>query len=92
MVPAPRGTRRIDGGRVRFLRGTRRWTQRDLANASGVPRRTVQRVELGEHTVSYKNTIEALAAALGTTVDDVAPILGTALQPADRPLPVVKCR
>lgn len=38
------------GARLRGIRLERRWTQADLALASGLPKRTIERLETGTHT------------------------------------------
>lgn len=55
---------------LRKLRRERKWTQRDLARASGVSRRTIGRYEWGGAKPRKPNprTLEKLADALGCTV------------------------
>lgn len=48
---------------VTALREQRGWSQRELAERSGLSRRTVQRIESGTHTLS--DNLEALSRALG---------------------------
>lgn len=55
------------GSRVRDVRGLRGWTQADLADAAGVYRSTVARVE-GAATAATVLTCKRLAAALGVSL------------------------
>lgn len=52
------------GQKVRRLRKERGWTQQDLAAESGVPRRTIQDVEVDKHGRPQRATLLALNAAL----------------------------
>jgi len=54
------------GGRLRFARNRKVWTQQDLARESGVPVVTISRVENGHHEGQPRpSTIRRLAGALG---------------------------
>lgn len=53
------------GARVRMLRQQRGWSQEQLAEHSGVDRRTIQRIEAREHEPSA-DTVAGLARAFGT--------------------------
>ncbi|GAA4387049.1 helix-turn-helix domain-containing protein [Hymenobacter koreensis] len=63
--------------RITSIRKSRGYSQELLAEQSGVSLRTIQRVEQGE-TVPRGHTLQALAAALGVTLEDfrveVAPV------------------
>ncbi len=58
-----------DGGRIRFLRVQRGWTQEQLAEIAGVSSRTVQRAETG-NSASF-DTIRAIAGAFVTDFDQL---------------------
>lgn len=55
----------IDGERVRSLRIACVLGQQELAEAAGVSRETVAKVEAGDRVRSYPETIRKLAKALG---------------------------
>ena len=55
------------GERIRVLREKREWFQRDLAEAAGLPVRTIGRIERGDVDVRI-STLEKLANALETPV------------------------
>lgn len=57
------------GQRVTRLRGERGWTQDDLAERSGVPKRTIQDVELDKRKSPQRNTRLRLNAALDIAGD-----------------------
>jgi transcriptional regulator with XRE-family HTH domain len=57
------------GARLRALREERGWTRTHLAEAAGVSRRTLKRIEIAGSAAPGLFTIAALAAALGVTVD-----------------------
>lgn len=52
------------GDRIREAREARGWTQADLAEQSGVPKRTIQEVETGRVTKPQRSTDLKLRAAL----------------------------
>lgn len=56
--------------RIRKLRKAKKWTQKDLARASGVSRRTICRYEWNGVKPRTKN-LRKLAAALECTVDQL---------------------
>lgn len=57
------------GQKVRRLRKERGWTQDDLAKESGVPKRTLQDVELDKHKTVHRATRAPLNATLGIEGD-----------------------
>ncbi|SEO46296.1 helix-turn-helix domain-containing protein [Actinacidiphila rubida] len=57
------------GMRLRTLREERGWTHTQLADAAGVSRRTLKRIEIAGSAAPGLFTIAALADALGVTVD-----------------------
>ncbi len=61
--------RRI-GARVRHLRGTRGWTLRDLASASGLSLRFVSQLEAGQANIAV-GRLEAVARALGCGLSEL---------------------
>lgn len=65
---SPPALLRLLASRVRELRDVRRWTRRELAVRSGLSERFLARVEAGEGNISVLR-LEALALALGTTLD-----------------------
>lgn len=54
---------------LKDLRLSRGWTQDHLANVSGLSTRTIQRLENG--STAGAETLQALAAAFDTTVEDL---------------------
>lgn len=54
---------------VRQLREKRLWSQEELAHASGLSLRTIQRIESG--STASKETIKAIVAALEVTVEEI---------------------
>ena len=58
------------GARVRDLRASRGMTQLDLAQAAGLDRKTVSRVENARFSPTLANVF-ALAAGLGVAVTDL---------------------
>ncbi len=61
----------ISGRTVRRLRGRKRWSQKQLAEAAGVNRTTIGLIETGRITRPYQPTIQAIADALGVPVEDI---------------------
>jgi transcriptional regulator with XRE-family HTH domain len=59
------------GGRIRFERQSKGWSQADLAKASGLSSDDVARIENGEEAVSFAIALR-VAAALGVTVAQLA--------------------
>ncbi|UYZ60360.1 helix-turn-helix domain-containing protein [Hymenobacter latericus] len=74
--------------RIQSIRKRKGYSQELLAEHSGVSLRTIQRVEQGE-TVPRGHTLQALATALGVSLEDFAPepapLLPTAPPPAATP-------
>jgi transcriptional regulator with XRE-family HTH domain len=70
------------GERVRRYRRLKRrrdgnpWTQEDLADASGIDRRYIGRIETGEVADPSAETVRKLAKALGVTMRQLAEPLG----------------
>jgi transcriptional regulator with XRE-family HTH domain len=58
-------TRGTVGGRLKWARDRRAWTQDDLARAAGVPILTVSRIERGRVAMPRQSTVRKLAGALG---------------------------
>lgn len=61
----------IDGDRVRALRKKRRWTQKDLATASGVDQGFISRLENRNQVGARTGRLVALARALRVTTDEL---------------------
>ncbi|WP_374763737.1 helix-turn-helix domain-containing protein [Yunchengibacter salinarum] len=74
---------RVDGQKLYAARLRRSWTQAQLAEASCLSLRTVQRVE--RHGAAAAETIQALVATLEVDVQDLAPPLP---EPGGAVLPV----
>ena len=58
------------GERIRDLRAQRAWLQRELANAAGLPLRTIGRIERGEVDMRI-STLSKIAAALGVPLKEL---------------------
>jgi transcriptional regulator with XRE-family HTH domain len=58
------------GDRIRLLRESKGWLQRELAKAAGVPLRTIGRIERGEVDVRL-STLARIAHGLGVTLTDL---------------------
>lgn len=71
-VPAKKPEAAQLGERVRFLRAQRLMTQEDLAEASGLGRATVARIEAGG-TAPHMRTVKVLAAALAVGHEELLP-------------------
>ena len=65
-------TRERIGGRIATLRRLRGLTQEQLAQAAGLQRTHVNRIEAGKYAVTLE-VIQAIAEALGMTVDIIDP-------------------
>ena len=65
-------TRERIGGRVATLRKLKGMTQEQLAQAAGLQRTHVNRIEAGKYAVTLE-VIQAIAEALGMTVDIIDP-------------------
>jgi transcriptional regulator with XRE-family HTH domain len=59
----------INAQNLRVLRAQKRWSLDDLAERSNVDRGTISRIETGKNKDNRRNTVERLAAALGTEVE-----------------------
>ena len=71
---------KIDGNKVRTLRESRAWSQDQLATASGLSVRTVQRAEV--ESSASRETRVCLAAAFGIDHNELNPTTEPAGQPA----------
>lgn len=74
--------------RIRELRQSRDWTQQDLSRNSGLTRSYISRLEMGDIALPASEKLRALAAALGTSPDDLlqaAGFLDRPTEPADLP-------
>ncbi len=60
------------GERIRVLRESRGWLQRELAKAAALPVRTIGRIERGEVDVRL-STLAKIAAALGVSLKELMP-------------------
>ena len=67
-------TRDRIGLRILTLRKMRGWSQDELARRSGLQRTHISRIEQGKYAVTLE-TIQAIAEALGMTVDLIDPKL-----------------
>ena len=61
--------------KLRTLRRLRAMSQEELAEASGVGRATISRIERGE-TGAHGRTLRKLAAALGVGVEELVAVEG----------------
>lgn len=57
--------------RIKALRAEKGMTQEDLAEASGVSRLTISKLETGKLINARSKTMFAVAKALGVTLDDL---------------------
>lgn len=69
---------KIDGNKVRTLRESRAWSQEQLATASGLSVRTVQRAEV--ESSASRETRVCLAAAFGIDHNELNPTAQPAVQ------------
>jgi transcriptional regulator with XRE-family HTH domain len=58
------------GRRIRELRESRNWLQRDLAKAAGLPLRTIGRLERGEVDVRL-STLQKITKALDAKLSEI---------------------
>lgn len=72
VAPAERAQGVRLAARIRELRSARKWTRAQLAEASGVPERTLTRLESEGVTQPGFFTVVALAAALTVSLDELA--------------------
>ena len=63
-------TRDRIGLRIASLRKLKEWSQQELAERAGLQRTHISRIEAGKYAVTLE-TIQAIAEALGMTVDIV---------------------
>ena len=63
-------TRDRIGLRIASLRKMKEWSQEELARRAGLQRTHISRIEAGKYAVTLE-TIQAIAEALGMTVDIV---------------------
>ena len=63
-------TRDRIGMRIMTLRKLKEWSQEELAQRAGLQRTHISRIEAGKYAVTLE-TIQAIAEALGMTVDIV---------------------
>lgn len=61
------------GKKIRAVRDQRSVTQASLANATGLTRSSIANLEAGRQRVPV-HTLAAIAASLGTSLDDLAPV------------------
>ena len=81
-VGRPRTATRIDlGKRIESMAARRGWTIEQLAAAGGLTTSTVYRVTTGQTPDPRVSTVQAIAAALGITVDR---LLSTPKRPTRR--------
>ena len=67
-------TRKRIGLRIATLRKEQGWTQGDLADRAGIQRSHLVRIEAGKYAVTLE-IVQAIAEALGKTVDIIDPNL-----------------
>ena len=67
-------TRDRIGLRIVSLRKLKEWSQEELARRAGLQRTHISRIETGKYAVTLE-TIQAIAEALGMTVDIIDPAL-----------------
>ena len=67
-------TRDRIGARIAAIRKMKGWTQEELSERAGLQRTHVSRIEAGKYAVTLE-TVQAIAEALGMTVDIVDPRL-----------------
>ena len=80
----------IDGEKIRSLRNKRRWTQKQLAMASGVDQSIISSLETNAKPGTRIETLVALARALGVATDDLlVPVEPIPVEPTDPKLDVM---
>ena len=57
--------------KIKEIRESKRLTQEELAEKSGISRQTISAIENGKTKDVKSGTIIAIAEALGTTLDDI---------------------
>lgn len=79
----------IDGAKIRALRNKRRWTQKQLAMASGVDQSIISHLENNAKPGTRIETLVALARAFGVATDDLlVPVDPIPVEPTDPKLDV----
>jgi transcriptional regulator with XRE-family HTH domain len=77
--------------RIRELRLSIGYTQQDLSQASGLSRSYISRLEMGDIALPSRDKLRALAAALGTSLDDLLHAAGFLDAPTeDEGLPEIR--
>jgi transcriptional regulator with XRE-family HTH domain len=66
-----RSSRRANGPALRYYRERRGWTLHELQDVSGVSYTQISRLETGESRSPRKDTVRALADALGVDMNDL---------------------
>lgn len=79
-VPNPRTT---VGGRIRQLRRSRRWTLKQLSEASGIPLSTLSKVETGLVSLNVEKLLKVCAALDVDVMQLVAPADGSSAAPGN---------
>jgi transcriptional regulator with XRE-family HTH domain len=80
----------IDGEKIRALRHKRRWTQKELAQVSGVDQSIISNLENNHKEGTRIETMVALARALGVATDDLfVPGEPMTVEPTDPQLDVM---
>jgi transcriptional regulator with XRE-family HTH domain len=75
---------RIEGAKIRALRESRGWTQRDLWQRSGVDQAVISALESNQKGDIFYRTIRKLAHTLGVRTDDLlASTESIKIEPAD---------
>jgi transcriptional regulator with XRE-family HTH domain len=73
--------------KLRTLRRALKWTQKDLAERSGVGRSTISKIERGHRRNLRTSTLQQIAGALGVAADELLltpPVPMTTEQSAER--------
>src|SRR4051812_33072992 len=73
--------------RLLALRKMHGWTQQDLSRASGLTRSHISRLERGDIGLPARARLRQLAAALGTSLDDLLEAAGYRDAPEEGDLP-----
>ena len=80
----------IDGAKIRSLRNKRRWTQKELAMASGVDQGIISHLENNSKAGTRIETLVALARAFGVATDDLfVPVEPVPVEPTDPQIDVM---
>jgi transcriptional regulator with XRE-family HTH domain len=70
------GRNAVLASRIRELRRSIGFTQQELSHACGLSRSYISRLEMGDIALPSRDKLRALAAALGTTLDDLLQAAG----------------